>query len=101
MVALERSDSESVAEARKWAGEHLYSNPTESLRALRLSRGFSQSALATAMGVNQGQMSRWENGRADMRVSTLKRIAAVLGVDQKDVFAAACGGCMEEDCGNA
>ena len=100
VAALERSDAPGVRAARQWVGRHLYGDTTSTLRALRLSKGFSQGALAAAMGVNQGQMSRWENGKADMRVSTLRRLAVVLGVTQIDVFSAVCGGCPDEDCGN-
>lgn len=100
VATLERIDAPGVRAARQWVGRHLYGETASTLRALRLSKGLSQGALAAAMGVNQGQMSRWENGKADMRVSTLRRLAEVLGVSQVDVFTAVCGGCSDEDCGN-
>lgn len=97
---LESEDHEGMAEARKWVGQELFSTKTESLRALRLSRGLSQAEFARLMGSGQGVISRWENGRVDMRTSTICRIAAVLDVDADLVWKAVCSGCDEGESGN-
>lgn len=51
------------------------------IRAARLAAGMTQQQLADALGVAQQSVTRWETGEREPRVSTLKRIAAVLGCD--------------------
>lgn len=98
---LEHADPAGMAEARQWVGEVLYQSPRESLRALRLAAGLSQTKFAREMNTNQAVISRWENGKADMRVSTIHRIASVLKADVDDVWHAVCKSCSEEEPGNA
>lgn len=98
---LEQADPAGMAEARQWVGEVLYQRPRESLRALRLAAGLSQTKFAREMNTNQAVISRWENGKADMRVSTIHRIATVLKADVDDVWHAVCKSCSEEEPGNA
>lgn len=89
--ALETEHSrEAVAEARRWAGQTLYGDDLTSLRAMRLARGMSQVEFANALNTNQGTVSRWENGRGDMRASTMRRIASVLSVPFEAVCGAVC-----------
>ena len=51
------------------------------IRAVRIAAGMTQQQLADALGVAQQSVTRWETGEREPRVSTLKRIAAVLGCD--------------------
>lgn len=51
------------------------------IRAARIAAGMTQQQLADALGVAQQSVTRWETGEREPRVSTLKRIAAVLGCD--------------------
>lgn len=51
------------------------------IRALRLSRGWTQRELGERMGVAQAEVSRLENPACDTyTVGTLQRLAAALGV---------------------
>jgi ribosome-binding protein aMBF1 (putative translation factor) len=52
------------------------------LRALAEQRersGLSQTQVAAAMGTSQSQVARLESGNVDTRLSTVERLAAVLG----------------------
>lgn len=51
------------------------------IRAARIAAGMTQQQLADALGIAQQSVARWETGEREPRVSTLKRIAAVLGCD--------------------
>ncbi|MCU1038758.1 helix-turn-helix domain-containing protein [Stenotrophomonas maltophilia] len=101
VAGLELEDPAGMAEARQWAGTVLYQSPRESLRALRLAAGLSQIQFGREMNAGQAAISRWENGKADMRVSTIHRIAAVLKADVDDVWHAVCNSCSEDEPGNA
>lgn len=47
----------------------------------RLSRGWTQDTLAHALGISVKNAQRLESGRHDLRLTTLARAAAALGVD--------------------
>lgn len=51
----------------------------QTLVALRLELGLSQTEVAARMGTSQSAIARLESGTADVRLSTLERYAAVLG----------------------
>ena len=53
----------------------------KTIAALRQARGMTQQQLADALGIAQQSVARWETGEREPRVSTLRRIAAVLGCD--------------------
>lgn len=52
----------------------------ELVRVVRMSRGVSQTALATRLGVSQPVVSKWESGRCRPQPETVSRIAAALEV---------------------
>jgi len=52
----------------------------EAVRAARMERGWSQRSLAEAAGIPQSHVAKLENG-ADVRASTLVRVASALGLD--------------------
>jgi transcriptional regulator with XRE-family HTH domain len=47
----------------------------------RQEHGLSQTAVAAQMGTSQSVVARLESGALDMRLSTLQRYAAALGLD--------------------
>src|SRR5690242_696591 len=47
----------------------------------RHEQGLSQTAVAAQMGTSQSVVARLESGALDMRLSTLQRYAAALGLD--------------------
>lgn len=58
----------------------------QKIRQAREARGFSQSALAEALGVTQTAVSYWEAGRRAPDVDDLIEIAAVLETDVATLF---------------
>lgn len=55
------------------------------LRALRLQRALSQRDLALRAGVSQVTIVRLERGEAEARPSTVRKLAAALGVDPREL----------------
>jgi transcriptional regulator with XRE-family HTH domain len=55
---------------------------------LREARAWNQEDLAHESGLSVKTISRFENGRHDGRRSTLKALAAALGVDESDIVGA-------------
>ena len=51
----------------------------QELAAARLAAALSQTKLAAAAGTSQSQIARAESGDVDVRLSTVARMAAVLG----------------------
>lgn len=49
------------------------------MRTLRKDAGFSQSELAELLKTKKSAISRFENHAEDMRISTLDKLASVLG----------------------
>ncbi|HVA03092.1 MAG TPA: helix-turn-helix transcriptional regulator [Acidimicrobiales bacterium] len=47
----------------------------------RLSVGLSQTEVAARMGTSQSAVARLEAGEADIRLSTLERYAAAVGIE--------------------
>lgn len=45
----------------------------------------TQTAVADAMGVSQVTVGRWESGETEPDLSTIAKLARVLGVDPKDL----------------
>ncbi len=56
------------------------------VRALRLERGLTQQQLADAVGVHRVNLNKVENGRTDLGVSHVRRLAEALDVDPGRLF---------------
>lgn len=55
----------------------------ERIRALRTDQGLSQATVAERTGTDQGQISLAEQGKLNLTLDTLTRIASALGVRVK------------------
>lgn len=53
----------------------------EDLTAKRVKLGLTQTEVAARMGTSQSAVARLESGEADVRLSTLERYAAAIGVE--------------------
>ncbi len=58
----------------------------DSLRQIRLQKGWSQQDLADKAGVGQDTISSIESGRREPHPSTLRKLAAALGVQVPEFF---------------
>lgn len=56
------------------------------IRILRDKKGFSQEKLAELADLDRGHIGTIENGKIDVRISTLKQIADALEVDITELF---------------
>jgi transcriptional regulator with XRE-family HTH domain len=55
------------------------------LRAARLAAGMSQEELALSTGLDTGNVSRYESGEREPRISMVAKLARGLGVDPRDL----------------
>ena len=78
---------EELGKARPWVAQTLYPD-REDLRVLRLSRGLTQSALATLIGSSQPHLARIERGCADVMRDTMRRLCNALQVDMNTLDSA-------------
>ena len=56
------------------------------LKELRLKAGITQRTLAARLGINQAEVSRWENNKRVPSLKWLLPIAAILGCSVTDLF---------------
>jgi DNA-binding XRE family transcriptional regulator len=72
-------NAELIAQGRRWVADNLYLS-APSLARLRLAQGWSQAELARRAGTSQSYVARLERGHIDPQLSTLRKLASVLGV---------------------
>lgn len=60
--------------------------PMVNLKVMRVKNGLTLEALAERAGLNYNTISQYENGIHSPRHDNLKKIAAVLGCDVKDII---------------
>ena len=58
----------------------------EKIRAARKKAGLTQDKVSSAMPMSWGKYSFIENGRVSSRITTLRRIAEVIGIDIKELL---------------
>lgn len=71
--------AKSVVKGRQWVAKTFYGDGP-SLAALRLQHGWSQAELARKVGTSQSYIGRLETGGIDPQLSTVRKIALILGV---------------------
>ena len=70
-----------LAEARQWFADTFHSQDGDTVRALRLRRGWSQSQLAEAIKTSQSHVARIERGTENVTIQTCRRLCAALDID--------------------
>lgn len=58
----------------------------ERIKAFRLVRGMTQKELGTRMGVDQSTVRKYESGKLNPKIETVKKIADALGVDMNALY---------------
>lgn len=76
----DETDQAWVREGRQWVADALYGDEVNTLRTYRLRQGFSQAELAAHVLTSQSHIARIESGSEDIRLSTARKIANVLGI---------------------
>lgn len=69
-----------LQDARAWVADTLLNPEGETIRSLRLKKGWSQQDFADRLSTTQAQVARIEKGNTDPRRSTCKKIREVLGI---------------------
>lgn len=91
IARLERNSARAAALARarkrmgNWVGEEF---SDKGLTALRMKAGLSQASLASQLGTQQSNVSRWEKSPGDLQYSTIKKMAQAFGVPASEVISA-------------
>jgi len=80
--------SKQLAEGRRWIGEKFYSNSGDTIRSLRLAKGWSQATMAEKLATSQSHVARIEKGTENLARSTLRSLCAVLDIDMNTLDAA-------------
>lgn len=78
--------SEALEKARKELAVQYYSNQPQSVTTMRLQRGWSQRRLAEEIRTSQSHVARIESGTEDLRMSTVRKLAAAFGISVADMI---------------
>lgn len=70
-----------LEEGRKWVTDAFYREDGDTVRTLRLRKGWSQTRLADEIGTSQPHLSRIEAGTENVTIDTCRRLSAALCVD--------------------
>lgn len=77
-------DSEGRAvleEGRRWVADTFYSEDGDTVRTLRLRKGWSQTRLGEELGTSQSHVARIERGTENLAIQTCRKLARALDVD--------------------
>jgi ribosome-binding protein aMBF1 (putative translation factor) len=69
-----------IAKGRQLVADTTYAGPKQPVCYFRLRKGWSQKQLAERANTSQSYIARLESGAVDPQVSTLRRLAEVLGM---------------------
>lgn len=70
-----------IAEGRQWIAETFYHEDGDTVRTLRLRKGWSQTRLAEALATSQSHVARIERGTENLAIQTCRKLAAALDID--------------------
>ncbi len=70
-----------LAEGRQWVADTFYSEDGDTVRTLRLRKGWSQARLATELGTSQSHVARIERGTENLTIETCRKLSRTLGID--------------------
>ena len=75
-----------LEKARTELAEEYYDEAQASISLFRLKKGWSQRRLAEEIKTSQPHIARIESGKADLRLSTLKKLAEALNIKIEQVI---------------
>jgi transcriptional regulator with XRE-family HTH domain len=78
--------NEYASQALASQGGRWHNMPMERVRQIREAKGWTQADLAEASGINQGFISKVENGTANPTLDKIEIIARALGVQPYELF---------------
>jgi len=79
----DKNDKRRVAmeQARQWIVETFHVEDADTVRTLRLRKGWSQTQLAKELATSQPHVTRIERGTENLSIETCRRLCSVLGID--------------------
>jgi len=79
----EKDDKRRAAleEARQWVADTLHVEDGDTVRTIRLRKGWSQTRLATEISTSQSHVARIERGTENLAVGTCRKLCSALEID--------------------
>jgi len=77
-----------LEQARRWVADSFHSQDGDTVRTLRLRKGWSQAQLAAELGTSQPHIARIERGTENLTIDTCRRLCMALGIDMNTLDAA-------------
>lgn len=79
----EQNDKRRAAleEARRWVAETFHGEEGDTVRTLRLRKGWSQARLAKELGTSQPHIARIERGTENLAIETCRKLCIALEID--------------------
>lgn len=79
--ARDEQRRQALEDARRWVADTFHGQEGDTVRTLRLRKGWSQSQLAEAISSSQSHIARIERGTENLAVQTCRRLCHALGID--------------------
>jgi ribosome-binding protein aMBF1 (putative translation factor) len=76
---------DALIEARRWLATRSSEDGAQTIRTLRLKKGWSQARLASELGTSQPHIARIERGTENVTIDTCRRLSAALEIDMNNV----------------
>lgn len=70
-----------LQEGRQWVADAFYGEDGDTVRTLRLRKGWSQTRLAEELSTSQSHVARIERGTENLTIETCRKLSRVLGID--------------------
>lgn len=70
-----------LEEGRQWVADNFYGEDGDTVRSLRLRKGWSQAKLAEELATSQPHIARIERGTENLSIETCRKLSKALGVD--------------------
>ncbi|WP_293652901.1 helix-turn-helix domain-containing protein [Thiolapillus sp.] len=70
-----------LEEGRQWVADTFYGEDGDTVRTLRLRKGWSQARLAEALATSQPHIARIERGRENLTIETCRKLTRALEID--------------------
>lgn len=73
--------SAALEEGRQWVADSFYGEDGDTVRTLRLRKGWSQARLAEVLATSQPHVARIERGTENLTIETCRKLSRALGID--------------------
>lgn len=70
-----------LVKGRQWVANSFYAEDGDTVRTLRLRKGWSQTQLADALSTSQSHVARIERGTENVTIETCRKLSNALGID--------------------